>query len=69
MANIPFVDVTIECDQPLPTDEPTATDNCDNNVTITVDDSELPGACPKKESLPEHGRQQMHVEMLQQHHR
>ncbi|MEZ4950498.1 MAG: hypothetical protein R2784_14095 [Saprospiraceae bacterium] len=27
MANVPQ-DITMECDQPLPTDEPTATDNC-----------------------------------------
>ncbi|MEZ4950501.1 MAG: hypothetical protein R2784_14110 [Saprospiraceae bacterium] len=43
-----FVDVTIECDQPLPTDEPTATDNCDNNVSISLVDNEVPGACPQE---------------------
>ncbi|MEZ4950494.1 MAG: hypothetical protein R2784_14075 [Saprospiraceae bacterium] len=47
MANIPF-DVTIECDQPIPSGLPVATDNCDNDVDITVTESEVPGACPQE---------------------
>ncbi|MEZ4950502.1 MAG: hypothetical protein R2784_14115 [Saprospiraceae bacterium] len=50
LANIP-VDVTIECDQPLPSDEPTATDNCDTDVTITLVDTEVPGACPQEKVI------------------
>ncbi|MEZ4950503.1 MAG: hypothetical protein R2784_14120 [Saprospiraceae bacterium] len=43
--------MTIECDQPLPTDEPTATDNCDNNVNITLVDTEVPGSCPQEKVI------------------
>ena len=43
-ANVPQ-DVTIGCQDALPTDEPTATDNCDNDVTITSNDTATPGAC------------------------
>ncbi len=40
-------DVTIECDESLPVSaDPTASDNCDNDVTITVADMRNPGSCP-----------------------
>ena len=34
-ANVPQ-DVTIECNDPVPTDEPTFTDNCSSDVTVTM---------------------------------
>ncbi|MEZ4950505.1 MAG: hypothetical protein R2784_14130 [Saprospiraceae bacterium] len=49
LANLP-ADVTIECDDPLPTDAPIATDNCDADVTITVSETVLAGSCPQERS-------------------
>ena len=46
MANVPK-DVTIECDQPTPKDKPTATDNCDPNVLVSVNETTAPGNCPQ----------------------
>ena len=43
IVNVPE-DVTIECDEPLPTAEPTITDNC-GQVTIEVNDTEQVGDC------------------------
>ncbi|MFZ6053540.1 HYR-like domain-containing protein, partial [Halocola ammonii] len=40
-------DVTIECDQDLPTDEATAFDNC-GEVTITSSDEVADGECPQE---------------------
>ncbi len=37
--------VTIGCNQPLPTDVATATDNCTAEVTITVEQATEPGEC------------------------
>ena len=43
--NIP-ADVTIECDEDLPTsNDPDVTDNCDDNVTSTVEDIRTDGDC------------------------
>ncbi|MGV8126417.1 MAG: DUF7507 domain-containing protein [Methanothrix sp.] len=39
-------DVTIECSDPLPTTEATATDNCDTSVTIASSDERIDGDCP-----------------------
>ena len=44
MANVP-ADVTIECDQPLPTSLPTVTDNCDLSVNVTVNNVLISGNC------------------------
>ena len=41
--NVP-TDVTIECSEELPTDEPTVTDNC-GEVTLTMTDDEVAGDC------------------------
>jgi predicted nucleic acid-binding Zn ribbon protein len=43
-ANIP-ADVTLDCDQPLPTDEPTVSDNCDSDVTVELNELSTSG-CP-----------------------
>ncbi len=40
-------DVTLECDQPLPTETPTATDNCDPMVDIALVENRTDGACPE----------------------
>ncbi|MFK8055683.1 MAG: gliding motility-associated C-terminal domain-containing protein [Saprospiraceae bacterium] len=40
------VGVTIACDQPIPTDMPVATDNCDDDVSITEAQETVPGDCP-----------------------
>src|SRR5690606_32881698 len=45
--NVPQ-DVTIECSDPIPTDQPTASDNCDSDVSVSVSDSQLPGSCPQE---------------------
>ena len=37
----------MECDQTLPTDNATATDNC-GQVTVTFTDREAPGDCPQE---------------------
>ena len=39
-------DVAVACDQPLPTDLPTATDRCDGAPVITEAQTTEPGACP-----------------------
>ena len=41
-ADVP-TDVTLGCNDALPTDEPTATDDCDTSVEIAVVDARLPG--------------------------
>ncbi len=44
-------DVTIECDEssdPANTGTATATDNCDNDVTIDYSDQTAPGSCPQE---------------------
>ena len=46
-ANVPQ-DVTIECDEALPTGQPTATDACDNDVNITLDEQQTAGSCPQE---------------------
>ena len=45
-ANIPQ-DVTLECDEPLPTAAPTATDVC-GNATIVESEVVTPGSCPQE---------------------
>ncbi len=50
LANVP-ADVTIECDDQIPTGFPTATDNCDDDVDITMEDSEVPGDCPQEKVI------------------
>ena len=44
--NVPD-NITLECDQTLPTDNATATDNC-GQVTVTFTDREAPGDCPQE---------------------
>ncbi|TRY66722.1 hypothetical protein TCAL_13779, partial [Tigriopus californicus] len=44
-SNVP-TDVTLACNEQAPTDEPTATDNCDTNVNITYAEEREPGSCP-----------------------
>ncbi|MFN4255557.1 MAG: SdrD B-like domain-containing protein, partial [Saprospiraceae bacterium] len=44
LANVP-ANVTLGCGEPLPTNLPTATDNCDANVAVTFADSQTPGGC------------------------
>jgi gliding motility-associated-like protein/uncharacterized repeat protein (TIGR01451 family) len=44
LTNIP-ADMSTECDEALPTDAPTATDNCDNDATITLSENEIAGDC------------------------
>ena len=43
--------VTVGCDAALPTDLPTATDDCDAAVAVSFADVEQPGACPSSYSL------------------
>jgi len=50
LANI-SADVTIDCTDALPTDAPTATDNCDTDVTITLNETTAAGACPQEEVI------------------
>jgi len=38
--------VSIECDEQLPTEEATFEDNCDAELTISVENIMLPGSCP-----------------------
>ena len=38
-------DVDLECDADLPTDTPTATDGCDDEVTVTEAQTTVPGMC------------------------
>jgi len=38
-------DVTIECDQPMPTEMPVFTDNCDDDLEITMSMGSVPLAC------------------------
>ncbi|MCR9290331.1 MAG: gliding motility-associated C-terminal domain-containing protein [Bacteroidetes bacterium] len=45
--NIP-ADVTIECDVVLPTDEPIATDNCDDKLSIAFSEVTTPGSCDQE---------------------
>ena len=44
-------DVTIDCDDPLPTTEATATDNCDTSVTIASSDERIDGDCPNNYTI------------------
>jgi hypothetical protein len=50
LVNVPQ-DVTIECDEVVPSDLPDATDNCDPNVQIVVTTTDLPGACPQEQVI------------------
>ena len=43
-ASVPAA-IAIACDAPLPTDAPVATDNCDQQVTVTETQREEPGTC------------------------
>ncbi len=43
----PVADLTIECDQEIPTAEATATDNC-SDFEVNVEESQLPGDCPQE---------------------
>ncbi len=38
-------DMTIECDEVPVSADPTATDNCDNDVTLSYDEIVMPGSC------------------------
>jgi len=52
ISNVP-VDITINCNDNLPTTLPTAADNCDNDVTITFADG-MPmqiGTCPNESTI------------------
>jgi gliding motility-associated-like protein len=44
LANVP-ADVTVECDNIPTADDPTATDNCDDNVEVLLTETVTPGAC------------------------
>ncbi|MFN5295713.1 MAG: hypothetical protein ACK5BL_09300, partial [Flavobacteriales bacterium] len=45
-------DLTIACNAPIPpVVNPTATDNCDGNVTITLTTTEVPGTCPQERTI------------------
>lgn len=45
-------DLTIACTAPIPAVVyPTATDNCDGNVTITLSTSEVEGDCPQERTI------------------
>jgi len=44
-------DVTIECDAVVPTDAPTANDNCDQTPAITMTETEVPGICPQEKVI------------------
>lgn len=45
-------DITISCTDPIPpVVNPTATDNCDANVTITLAVSEVAGSCPQSRDI------------------
>lgn len=45
LTNVP-ADVTIECDENVPpSDAPTVTDNCDDDIMLTVEDVRTDGAC------------------------
>ena len=45
-------DLTIACNAPIPAVVfPTATDNCDDNVTITLSTSEVAGDCPQERTI------------------
>src|SRR5690606_37459603 len=49
-ANIPQ-DITVECSN-IPTPQtPTASDNCDTNVSIILSEDTRPGACPQEYAL------------------
>jgi hypothetical protein len=47
IANIPQ-DITVECDDIPAPQTPTATDNCDTDVDIQLDETTLGGACPEE---------------------
>jgi len=44
-------DFTIECDQPLAFSNPSASDDCDPDPSLTFDDVTTPGACPQEYSV------------------
>ena len=46
-ANVPQ-DVTVECDEALPTGAPTATDACDTDVDVVMNEQQQPGSCPQE---------------------
>ncbi len=48
--NVP-AEVTVSCDEDLPTDQPVAIDNCDNNIAITETSERLTGACADSYSI------------------
>ncbi|RMG80766.1 MAG: hypothetical protein D6714_14120, partial [Bacteroidetes bacterium] len=45
-SNVPS-DLTVSCDNIPVADTPVATDNCDPNVNIVLEENETPGACPQ----------------------
>ncbi|MEZ4950495.1 MAG: hypothetical protein R2784_14080 [Saprospiraceae bacterium] len=45
-ANVPS-DITVECSSIPPPETPDASDNCDNDVQIDLDEMTFPGACPQ----------------------
>ncbi|MFT4986151.1 MAG: hypothetical protein ACI8U0_001793, partial [Flavobacteriales bacterium] len=48
VASIEPADVSVECDEALPTDAPTFTDNCDDDLTITESEVTNPLACQEE---------------------
>jgi hypothetical protein len=46
-ANVPL-DITIECDDIIPDDEPQVSDDCDPSVDLTFVDTEVTGSCPEE---------------------
>ncbi|MEO1410040.1 MAG: hypothetical protein AAFW73_09150 [Bacteroidota bacterium] len=46
LSDLPL-DLTLECDQPLPTDQPTASDNCDPQVELNLVETRTDGVCPE----------------------
>ena len=43
-------DATVECDEPIPAPDYTATDNC-GDVEVTIDEEMVPGQCPQEYTL------------------
>ena len=47
ITNVPD-EVTLECDEVIPADEPDVADNCDDNPTLSLEEQTIPGQCPQE---------------------
>ena len=45
------LDLTLNCNDPLPTTPATATDNCDKDVTVSYTDKKIDGDCPNNYTI------------------